>query len=62
MGAKSLVIVKMILSLSALLKVAAMGDLGYTVEKYDESPGIYYESVTAIYPSYGNTMSNECDP
>jgi hypothetical protein len=58
MGAKSLVIVNMMLSLSALLNVAAMGDLGYTVERYDESPGIYYENrgVAALYNTAWRTI------
>jgi hypothetical protein len=30
--------------LSVLLSVAAFSDLGYTVERYNESPGIYYEN------------------
>jgi hypothetical protein len=34
----------MIISLSALLNVARLNDLGYSIEKYDESPGIYYEN------------------
>jgi hypothetical protein len=58
MGANTLVIVKMILSLSALLRVAAMSDFGYTVERYDESPGIYYENrgVAALYNTAWRTI------
>jgi len=43
-GILHLVIVNMIISLSALLNVAGLNDLGYSIEKYDESPGIYYEN------------------
>ena len=40
-----------IISLSVLLNVAALNDLGYSIEKYDESPGVYYESkgVAVLY-------------
>jgi hypothetical protein len=31
-------------SLSALLNVAALNDFGYSLERYDESPGVYYEN------------------
>lgn len=44
MGIHHLATVNVILSLSALLNVAALNDLGYFVEKYDESPGVYYEN------------------
>jgi hypothetical protein len=39
------------LSLSTLIDVAALNNLGYTIEKYDESPGIYYENkgVAVLY-------------
>ena len=33
-----------VISLSALLNVTALNDLGYSIERYDESPGIYYEN------------------
>jgi len=51
MKIQHLVIVNVILSLSALLIVAALYDLGYSVERYDESPGVYYESkgVAVLY-------------
>jgi hypothetical protein len=51
MRAQSLVIVRVILSLSALLSVAALNELGYTVERYDESPGVYYfnKGVDVLY-------------
>jgi len=44
MGILHLVIVKVIISLLTLLSVAALNDLGYSIEKYDESTGIYYEN------------------
>jgi len=44
MGILHLAIVNMIISLSTLLSVTALHELGYSVEKYDESPGIYYEN------------------
>jgi hypothetical protein len=42
--------VKAIISLSALLSVTALNDLGYSIEKY-ESPGVYYENkgVAVLY-------------
>jgi len=39
-----LAIVNVVISLSALLNVTALNDLGYSIEKYDDSPGIYYEN------------------
>jgi hypothetical protein len=39
-----LAIVSVVVSLSALLSAAALNNLGYSVETYDESPGIYYEN------------------
>ena len=44
-------IVKVTISLSTLLTVAALNDLGYSIEKYDETPGIYYENtgVAVLY-------------
>jgi hypothetical protein len=58
MGAKSLVIVKVILSLSVLLSVTALNELGLTVERYDESPGIYYENkcVAVLYNTAWRTI------
>ena len=46
-----LAILKVIISPSALLNVAALNDLGYSIEKYDESPGVYYENkgVAVLY-------------
>ena len=51
MGTLHLAIVKVIISLSTLLTVAALNDLGYFIEKHDESPGIYYENrgVAVLY-------------
>ena len=43
-GILHLAIVNLIISLSALLNVAALNDLGYSVERYDESLGVYYEN------------------
>ena len=37
-------IVNVIISLPALLNVPALNDLGYSIERYDESPGVYYEN------------------
>jgi hypothetical protein len=53
-----LVIIGMTLSLSLVLSVAAVGDSGYTVEKYDESPGIYFENmgVAALYNTASRTV------
>jgi len=45
MGVLPFAVVKVIISLSTLLTVAAVFDFGYFVEKYDESPGIYYENI-----------------
>jgi hypothetical protein len=44
MGAQLLVFVRGITLLSVLLSAAALNDPGYTVERYDESLGIYYEN------------------
>jgi hypothetical protein len=32
------------LSLTLLTNVASLSDLGYSIESYDESPGVYYEN------------------
>jgi hypothetical protein len=45
MGDLPFAVVKVIISLSTLLTVAAVNDFGYSVEKYDASPGIYYENI-----------------
>jgi hypothetical protein len=42
-GIQHLAIVNVIISLSALLNVIVLIDLGYFVERYDELFGIYYE-------------------
>jgi hypothetical protein len=57
MGVKPLAIGKMI-SLSTLLRVTTMSVLGYTVERYDESPGFYYENrgVAALYNTAWRTI------
>ena len=39
-----LAIVSVVVSLSALFGVAALNNLCYSIEKYDDSPGIYYEN------------------
>jgi hypothetical protein len=41
----------MVISLSTFLSATALHELGYSVEKYDESPGIYYENkgVAVLY-------------
>jgi len=51
MGIPHLAIVKVRISLSTLLTVTTLHDLGYFIEKYDESPGIYYENrgVAVLY-------------
>ena len=58
MGILHLAIVKVIVSLSTLLAVAALNDLGYSIEKYDESPGIYYENrgVAVLYNNAWRTV------
>ena len=42
---------KVIMSLSTFLTVAALNDLGYSIENCDESPGIYYENKGGITTS-----------
>ena len=44
MGALLRAYVRGIVLLSVLLNTAALNDPGYTVERYDNSPGIYYEN------------------
>jgi len=48
----------MIISLSALLNVTALNDLGYSIERYDESQGIYYENkgVAILYNNAWRTI------
>jgi hypothetical protein len=36
--------VKTVVLLTAMLSATALSDLGYTVERYDGSPGVYYEN------------------
>ena len=40
-----------VMSLSNFLTVAALNDLGYSIENCDESPGIYYENKGGITTS-----------
>jgi hypothetical protein len=51
MGILHFAILNVIISLSALLNVAALNDLGYSIEIYDESSGVYYENrgVAVLY-------------
>jgi hypothetical protein len=51
MGIIHLTIVNVIISLSALLNVAPLSDLGYSIGRYDESPGVYYDNkgVAVLY-------------
>ena len=51
-------IVKVVISLTTLLAVAALNDLSYSIEKYDESPGIYYEyrRVAVLYNNAWRTV------
>jgi len=41
----------MIISLSTVISVATLNNLGYSIEKYEESPGVYYENkvVSELY-------------
>jgi hypothetical protein len=41
-----------------LLKVAALSDVDYSIEKYDESPGLYYENkgVAVLYNAVWKTI------
>ena len=58
MGTPPSVIVRVTLSLSVQLSVAALNDLGYTVESYDDFPGIYYENkgVAVLYSMAWRTI------
>jgi len=44
-------ILNVIIFLSTLLNVAALNDLGYFIERYDDSSGVYYENkgVAVLY-------------
>jgi hypothetical protein len=46
------------MSLSALLNVAALHNSGYSIEKYDESPGMYYENkgIAVLYNAAWKTI------
>jgi hypothetical protein len=58
-------IIRVVVSLSALLSAAALNNLGYSVETYDESPGMYenqglatlynIEWKTVVYVNLNNT-------
>jgi hypothetical protein len=43
--------ITMVVFLSTLTNAASLNSLGYTTEKYDETPGIYYENkgVAVLY-------------
>jgi len=41
---------KVTISLSTLLTVAVLNDLGYSIENCDESPGIYHENKGVLQP------------
>ena len=58
MGDLPFAVVKVIVSMSTLVTVAAVNDFGYSVEKYDESTGIYYENigVAVLYNSAWRTV------
>jgi hypothetical protein len=46
------------LALTTLLSTTALNELGYSVEKYDESPGLYYENkgVAVLYNMVWKTI------
>jgi hypothetical protein len=44
MGTRLFRVMNLLLSLTILVSVASLYDLGYSIEKYDESPGVYYEN------------------
>jgi hypothetical protein len=44
MGTRLFRVVNLLLSLTVLASVVSLHDLGYSIEKYDESPGVYYEN------------------
>ena len=51
MGIPLMAFVRTIISLSTVISVATLNNLGYSIEKYDESPGVYYENkgVSVLY-------------
>ena len=50
--------VKIVLTLLTFLSVTALYNLGYTIDKYDKSPGIYYENkgVAVLYNGAWRTI------
>jgi hypothetical protein len=58
MWTEPLMMTRVLLSFSILLGVAALHNPGYTLEKYDESPGIYYENkgTAALYSEAWRTL------
>ena len=58
MGHQTLATVMVIISLATLLNAVALNDLGYSIEPYNESPGIYYESkgVAVVYTNAWRTI------
>jgi hypothetical protein len=59
MGKLWLAIVTVVLSLLMLINAATLNNLGYSVEKYDKSPGIYYENrgVAVLYTIAWRTIA-----
>jgi hypothetical protein len=51
-------VVNILLSLSAYLSDAVLSELGYSLQRYDESPGVYYESkgVANLYSAEWRTI------
>jgi hypothetical protein len=55
---QNLAIVMVTISLATLINAVALTDLGYSLEKYNDSPGIYYESkgVAVVYNNAWRTI------
>jgi len=53
-----LMFVRTIVLLAAMLSATALSDLGYRIEKYDESPGVYYEhkGIAVMYNAEWRTI------
>ena len=51
MESRTLMFVRTVVLLTAMLSAAALSELGYTVERYEGSPGVYYENkgMTVMY-------------
>jgi len=51
METRTLMFVRTVVLLTAMLSATVLSDLGYTVERYDETPGVYYENkgMTVMY-------------